>query len=109
MDLFLILIAIHFLCDFPLQGDFMAINKSKKAFKDWWVVLIAHCFIHGLGVWAALTLFGYNSGVAISSMIFMIVSHFMIDLSKNNNLISFKTDQLLHLVILLIISIGVQQ
>lgn len=109
MDLFLILIAIHFLCDFPLQGDFMAINKSKKVFKDWWVVLTAHCFIHGLGVWVALTLFGYDRGIAITSMIFMIISHFLIDLSKNNNQISFKTDQILHLFILLIISIGVQQ
>lgn len=108
MDIFLTLLAVHFLCDFPLQGDFMAINKVKKNFKDWWVVLSAHCFIHGLGVMLVLWLYDYDKGVAISSMVFMIVSHFLIDLLKNNNQITFKVDQLLHIFVLIIITLGVQ-
>lgn len=49
MNLLLQLIALHFLCDFPLQGDFLARGKNHRAplpGVPWQICLLAHSFIH---------------------------------------------------------------
>lgn len=48
MMLFL-LVCAHFLADYPLQGDFLALNKARTGpgYVPWWHALTAHAFIHG--------------------------------------------------------------
>jgi len=48
--LLLWLISAHFLCDYPLQGDFLARGKNHKAPLQgvpWYQCLVAHSVIHG--------------------------------------------------------------
>ena len=54
------LIAAHALCDYPLQGDFLAKAKNRAApilGVPWWQALGAHAAIHGgavsliTGIW----------------------------------------------------------
>lgn len=44
MTTLLALLTVHFVADFMLQSDWMAINKSKR-----WDVLALHCGIYSLG------------------------------------------------------------
>jgi hypothetical protein len=47
------LIALHFLCDFPLQGEFLARGKHHRlglAGVPWPICLFAHAFIQSAGV-----------------------------------------------------------
>lgn len=50
LNLFLLLVFAHFIFDFPLQGDFIAVNKNpwnKDSKAPWYVVMFAHAFMHG--------------------------------------------------------------
>ena len=87
------LIAAHALCDYPLQGDFLA--KAKNRFEPvagvpWFQAMGAHVAIHGgavgliTGVWWL--------GIAEA------VAHFAIDDWKCSRSISFNGDQALHLL-----------
>lgn len=43
------LLALHALCDYPLQGDFMARAKNRHSSLPgvpWWIVLASHAAIH---------------------------------------------------------------
>lgn len=89
----LALVAAHALCDYPLQGDFLAKAKSRTAPMSgvpWWQALGAHAAIHGGAVglitgiwWLGLLEFG---------------AHFLIDDLKCRGGLSFNGDQLLHLL-----------
>jgi hypothetical protein len=49
VTLLLQLLALHFLCDFPLQGDFLARGKNHNAQLPgvpWQLCLVAHATIH---------------------------------------------------------------
>jgi len=95
MATLLLLLFAHALEDYPLQGDFIAKNKSKHSPKPfpnephpWAIVLTAHCLIHsGLvliitgSLWLALT---------------ELILHWVIDYYKNENKITFQIDQALH-------------
>lgn len=107
IELFSILLAVHFLCDFPLQGDFVAVHKSRHVDPNWPIILLAHCFIHGLGVYIVLKALGHESNVAMVSMWFMVLSHFIIDFMKNDSRLTFFQDQMAHLIIVIIITLGV--
>ena len=99
MELLFLLAIGHFLCDYPLQGDFIA--KYKARYVDglynplWKHVLTAHAFIHA-GPVVLLT-------GSVWAGLFMVVTHFCIDYSKCEGKISFNTDQLLHLSVIAII------
>jgi len=89
----------HALCDFPLQGRFIAIAKNRHAdlseyFGGWppkhvWVhVLSAHSLIHAGGVWLI-------SGSVVLGLAEFVL-HWLLDFGKSENLTSFHTDQMLH-------------
>lgn len=95
------LIGIHYLCDFPLQGDFIARYKARwvnDGPNDFWVhCLVAHCAIHSLGVLLI-------TGDLLASLI-MFASHALIDFLKCEGKLSFTTDQLLHLLVIVLIAV----
>lgn len=90
MMLFL-LIAAHFLADYPLQGDFLATNKARSGpnYVPWWQALIAHSFIHG-GFVAIITGIWWL-GLA------EIVIHAITDHLKCEKIIGINTDQFIHI------------
>ena len=88
--LFVNLILAHFLCDFALQNDKMAVEKCPgwDATLPWYWWLISHAGTHGLAV-SLLT------GVPILGL-FELVLHAVIDYSKCRFRLSLTLDQLLH-------------
>lgn len=94
--LFLLLVG-HALADYPLQGAFIARFKNRNTdnpFPDeghpWVTLLLAHCFIHAGFVFMI-------TGVLWLALIELVL-HFVIDVLKNECKISFRTDQILHVV-----------
>lgn len=91
MNLLFLLLAAHALCDYPLQGDFLAKAKNRVAPLPgipWFQALGAHALIHG-GAVALLTGIWWL-GLAEA------VAHFVIDDAKCRNRLTFNADQLLH-------------
>ncbi len=64
----------HYICDYPLQGDFLAQTKGK-----YWYSLLAHSIIYGLGMALVLKLLGV---FAIWKAIVLVISHIFIDHKK---------------------------
>lgn len=91
LDLFALLAMAHFLADFGLQNDRMAVEKcpGKDVTLPWQWWLSSHSAIHGLFV-AMLT------GVPVLGVAEWIV-HGTIDIAKCRRRFGLKTDQLLHL------------
>ena len=93
MEMFLKLLIGHYLCDYPLQGDFLAKAKNHKApipGVPWYHALIAHAAIQAGMVWLVtgkLWMAGIEFGV-----------HAIIDYQKSEGIISFGTDQFLHVI-----------
>lgn len=86
------LIAAHALCDYPLQGDFLAKAKNRAMpipGVPWFQALGAHAAIHGGAVGLVTGLWWL--GVAEA------VSHFVIDDLKCRGKLSFNGDQAVHL------------
>lgn len=92
------LLALHFLCDFPLQGDFLARGKNHRMALvgvPWQICLFAHAFIQAAGVALVLPL-------PIAAAEFG--AHFLIDWLKSEGALGdghrgFWTDQLLHVAL----------
>lgn len=85
------LIVVHAVCDYPLQGDFLARAKNFAApiaGVPWWQAMGAHSLIHGGGVMLV-------TGSAVLGMV-EAVAHFSIDAAKCGGKIKFNTDQALH-------------
>lgn len=83
----------HALCDYPLQGDFLAKGKNHKAPNPgvpWWICLAAHALIHG-GAVAVVT------GSAILGVLEFSI-HCLIDYGKCDGWYSFEIDQGFHVV-----------
>lgn len=87
----LLLIAGHALCDYPLQGDFLARAKNVSApipGVPWWQAMWAHCAIHAgmvllvVGLWP----------LALAEF----VIHFATDHAKCRGRISYNVDQAIH-------------
>lgn len=99
--LFALLIA-HAICDFALQGEFVAKAKNRHADLSsifgnqpvprglWTNALSAHCLIHAGGVWFV------TGSVALAAIEFVV--HCIIDFVKCEGWISFAADQILHRV-----------
>lgn len=94
----LALIAAHALCDYPLQGDFLAKAKNRLApipGVPWWQALGAHAAIHGGAV-------GLITGVWWLGLA-EFAAHFVIDDLKcagrlGTGATAFNADQIAHLV-----------
>lgn len=90
-QLFLSLIAAHAVCDYPLQGDFLARAKNRISPVPgfpWYQALGAHAAIHGgaVGLITGLWWLGVAEAAA----------HFAIDDLKCAGRISLNGDQALH-------------
>lgn len=101
---YFLLMGLHFLCDFPLQGEFLA--KGKVSFDQpyhgahWFYCLAAHCWIHGFAVAIVL---GWTAGMC------ELLAHLAIDYAKGRGYFGFEIDQALHLackVVWLVIFFG---
>ncbi|MCD1619150.1 DUF3307 domain-containing protein [Salipiger manganoxidans] len=92
-EIFALLIAAHFLADYPLQGDFLAKGKNRLApipGIPFWRPLTAHAAIHGGFV-----------GIITGSLwlgLAETVMHWRIDDAKCRGWISYNQDQALHVV-----------
>ncbi|HNC56696.1 MAG TPA: DUF3307 domain-containing protein [Leptospiraceae bacterium] len=98
--IYLKLILVHFILDFPGQGQFLSEAKNHtKPFPGipWQWAMVAHSFIQAGGVW-----------LVTGSLTFAIaefLAHFVIDFLKCSGKISFSTDQILHIFCKLIYAI----
>lgn len=87
----LMLCAGHALCDYPLQGDFLAKGKNVNTpipGMAWQQLLLAHCLIH-CGMVLLIT---GSAWMAIAEL----VIHFFTDFMKCDNYIDFNMDQAIH-------------
>lgn len=97
-QLLLALLIGHALCDFPLQGEYLANGKNWRFLKHlqdpsrppqiWIVCMAAHCLIHAGAVWIV-------TGSAVLAMTELIL-HWLIDVAKCCGMTSFNQDQALH-------------
>ncbi len=87
----LLLFAVHALCDYPLQGDFLSRGKNPMAPLPgipWYQCMFAHALIHAGGV-----LLITNS---VIFAVFELFAHWLTDFAKCKGLISFNQDQAIH-------------
>jgi hypothetical protein len=87
----LLLFAGHALCDYPLQGDFLAKGKNHTnpiPGIPWQQCLLAHCLIHAGMVYLVTR----NIWFALAEL----VIHGMTDYLKCDSRISFNVDQVIH-------------
>lgn len=85
------LLAAHCLCDYPLQGDFLAKAKNHTApvpGVPWYQALVAHAMIHA----GAVTLITGSLFLGMMEL----VAHIVIDYLKCSGRFSFNVDQALH-------------
>lgn len=99
--LFFLMIAGHAVCDFGLQGEWMATNKNRHTRRNfpaeklasmeiiWPHLLFAHAITHGLSV--------YLVSHSLKLGIFETLSHMAIDFGKCERWYGFHVDQFLHI------------
>jgi len=81
----------HFICDYPLQGDYLAQAKNRHTEIGkhvWRHALIGHGFIHAGAVVLA-------TGSLFLGML-ELIAHCYIDSMKNDGHLTFAQDQYLH-------------
>ena len=93
LALFFAFTIMHALADFPLQGEFLAIQKARRTANDrrmWVVALTAHCLIQAGGVWLV------SGSMAFAATELLL--HGLIDLGKGEQRFGILVDQGLHLL-----------
>lgn len=97
---FALFLCLHFVCDYPLQGDFLAKYKARWVNdgpnKIWLHCITAHSAIHALPVLLITGSLGLGA--------FMFVTHWIIDTLKCEGKISLNMDQFLHFCVIAIIT-----
>jgi len=94
LEIALLLMAAHCLCDYPLQGDFMAQGKNRNTAigRDIWLMILpSHAAIHA---GAVLVVTG-----SAAACIIEFVTHTLIDFLKCEGKITFAQDQAAHLLV----------
>lgn len=87
----ILLFAGHALCDYPLQGDFLARGKNHKAplpGVPWYQCLIAHALIHS----GMVLLVTHSPWLALAEL----VIHTATDYAKCDGRLTFNQDQAIH-------------
>lgn len=87
------LLAGHAVCDYPLQGDFLAKAKNRHTAIpgiDWWIAMAAHAAIHA-GMVALIT-----RSITLGCIEFVL--HFIVDVLKCEGVTDFRADQFLHVL-----------
>ena len=85
------MLVLHAVCDYPLQGDFLAKAKNRTApvpGVPWWQALTAHAAIHAGAV-------GFITGSVWLALAELVV-HWLTDDAKCRGEISFNQDQAIH-------------
>ena len=92
MSIIGLLIACHFIGDFPFQPEFFVVNKGKS-----WEILFYHCSVYA----ATFVIF---AKISLWFAFLLLISHFIIDALKARYHIikQIWQDQLLHGIIILI-------
>lgn len=91
--LFCYLVVAHLLCDFPLQGDFLARAKNHRnplPGVPWFTCLLVHAGIQAAGVYFVTRSLPCAAGE--------LVCHVLIDYAKSENLFGFNFDQACHIL-----------
>ncbi|TWD58094.1 uncharacterized protein DUF3307 [Agrobacterium vitis] len=88
LNLALMLLGAHWVCDYPLQGDFLASAKQNGPLRLYH--LVAHAGIHS----AAVALVTGNVWIGLAEW----AAHTVIDELKVRGKTSFAFDQAMHLV-----------
>lgn len=89
----LALIIAHTVCDYPLQGDFLARAKNHKLpipGVPFYQALGAHALMHGGAVWVLTGIWWLGA--------MEIAAHALIDYAKCDGRVGFNVDQGLHIV-----------
>ncbi len=94
-EVFFLLLCAHALCDYPLQGDFIAKYKMRLlpggSRNPLWIhCLTSHALIHGGAV--------YLITGSLLLGLFETFFHWYIDFAKCEGLFGFHTDQSLHIL-----------
>lgn len=92
LTLFILLLFVHSLADYPLQSDFLAKAKRRNGVKGipWQWALFFHSYIHAAGV---VLVTGSMLAGAVE-----LVAHAAIDYCKCAGRFGFSVDQTLHIV-----------
>lgn len=95
LELFGALIVAHMLCDYPLQGDFLAKAKNHRAplpGVPWQQALAAHSLIHGGAVWLLTGLWWLGAAET--------AAHALTDYLKSDRRpgFGFHSDQAVHIL-----------
>lgn len=94
IETFLILVAVHFICDYVFQTDAIATGKNKnldpaKFGVNWYYWLTSHAATHAAGVYLVTGFFW----IAVLEFL----SHWVIDWLKCEGKLSLHQDQLVHI------------
>lgn len=99
LTLFL-LVLVHFVADWPLQSDFIAKAKSpwrpEGAGGLWFWALTAHASTHALGTYLVTR--------RVDCALFVLGTHWIVDLMKCRGAIGIHVDQILHLSMLVCVA-----
>ena|ERR1700692_1821146 len=94
-SILILLITAHFIADYPLQGEFLAIQKNPwlpedKRFAPWYQAMTAHCFIHA----------GFVFLITGNVWFFFVelIAHFITDVGKCSKAMSYNVDQIIHVL-----------
>jgi hypothetical protein len=104
INLLILQLTAHFLCDFIIQNDAFAQAKNTNGFTS------KHLYIHILLIWALSWVLSFNQGFWWCSLI-IAIAHFLIDGFKasimkripNRNWFFF-VDQLIHIIIVFVVT-----
>lgn len=102
----------HFICDYVLQTDAIAVGKNRQIEEpkfgvQWYYWMAAHCYTHGVGVMAVTYVFTESLWLSIYFAFKEFFAHWVIDTIKCSGRVSLHTDQVLHLTYKLFFSVGV--
>lgn len=87
IEIAILLVAAHFVADYPLQGDFLASAKANGPLRVWH--LFGHSAVHS---GAVMLVTG-----SVTLAVLELIVHMLIDENKVHGPISFATDQALHI------------
>lgn len=99
IEIIFVLIGLHCIADYPLQGDFLA--KMKGGFP---IIMFAHCTIWTVVIYFGLWIYGFNKPEMLP---FLFVTHWAIDKWKCNRMYKgnkkglttdLLIDQILHFI-----------
>jgi hypothetical protein len=101
LEMLALLLVSHAVCDYPLQGDFLARFKNPAVGPlptgetIWFHALTAHALIHAGGVFVVTQ--------SLWAFAFELVAHWLIDLAKCRGWLNFHGDQAMHVLCKVII------